>query len=324
MSSKISLTRRLGLLLVIAALTTAIISACGESTTEPIAKLEGDLNDSTFVATSAFLVDAAFELEATDWFDALFDSLPGSAASPFRSSADRELRRSLIEESIISYDLQIDEVNWWFIFTVTAARGSDTAELIDSVRFMQDGVAINPMVVEGYNQLDGRVHAHVTSATEGVFVGTIASHASILQTLIAEDSIGGDTISMSFSGADTIDGTSWDQLMTCDITATTSKSGSDVMFLDLPTGGESCPFSGSINASATLDMMCVATDLYVSIGGNDTLNINGSWTVSATYQSDGSADVVFEDATTRWSTNVPCESQPQAGPAGNVRFPGRN
>lgn len=315
MSLKNSFFRRLSMLLLIASFSALMINACSDSATDPVVKETGNLNDSTFAAASDILSDAAFELEALNWFDAMFDSIPGAAVSPRRFAGETHNKRAVVE-SLIDYNLVIDEVNWWFIFTVTIARGNDTANLVDSVRFLAGGVAVNPAVNSDYTVLETRVHAQINGNTDGVFVGTVASHAVALLEEIGTDSIAGDTLGASYFGADTLIGSSWDSSASCDITVTSSTSATNLVFVEYPNGGESCPLSGSISASATLDLLCLAT------GGTDTLDVAGAWSVSATFNGDGSADMVFEDATTRWTTTMPCDQQPAAGPVGNIRFPG--
>lgn len=282
-------------------------------------KLIGSLNDSTFAATEEILSDLAFDFEALAWFDGIFDSIPGLSvgASPSRDFDDRRLFRTAGDSIIIeSYSLVVDTVNWWYIFTIYATDGNNTASIVDSVQVSgPNGPGSAEALGDNVNNLKVRAHVQISSNDTTDFVGTIGAHVSGEVTVLSIDTVDQilvSNLSVSITAIDTISGTVYDSSGTCDVTITSTTYAVNLVSQDEP--NTDCPSSGTISVSATLDLACV------SFGQTDTLEINGSWAVGVTFNGDGTASVVYEDATTRWTTEINCSNTISGSPLNNISF----
>jgi hypothetical protein len=71
-------------------------------------------------------------------------------------------------------------------------------------------------------------------------------------------------------------------------------------------GVADCPTAGEVDASASLDMSCLST------GDNpaDQLDVNGTWTMSASF-SGGLMHVTYSDGTTYWQSTEDCGASDQ-------------
>lgn len=279
----------------------------------------GNLNDSTFEVAEDILSDLAFNVEALAWFDGIFDSIPGlnGGASPSRDFDNRRLFRTAGDSVIIqSYSLVIDTVNWWYIFTLVANDGNNTASIVDSVQVSgPNGPGSAEVLGDDVNNIKVRAHVQITSNDSTDFVGTIGAHVSGEVTVLSIDTVDQvpvSNLSVSMTAIDTIAGTVYDSSGTCDITITSMTNAVNLVSQDEP--DTDCPSSGTISVSATLDLACVST------GQTDTLEISGSWAVAVTFNGDGTASVVYEDETTRWTTEINCSNTVSGSPLNNISF----
>lgn len=113
------------------------------------------------------------------------------------------------------------------------------------------------------------------------------------------------TMTLNGSGSDTLHATVGNA-GNCDLTLTNTVNLTNVVFATGDVAGD-CPTSGSMSMSFTIDLSC--TGIETSL---DTLNINGGWTITATY-ANGVETINFNDGTTSWSKTHECGGTPGGG-----------
>lgn len=285
-------------------------TACS-NTTDPVVKQTGDPNDSEFLAAQDQLNTMALEFGAVDWLDAVWDSIPGFAPSSVTDNFGDRHNRGQVGDTILTFSLTVDDVSWWMIVNASVTDGVDTATLVDSVRLLQGGVPISPEFADSADAMQLRAHASIVSSGLDGFDGYLASHAAMDISLLGDGGeFGPDTLLINASSVDSLIGSFSDQSGSCDISMVSSKTATNIVDIDAPE--YECPIDGEISMVATMDMSC--TD------GQNTFDVNADWTVLVSYNGDQTADVVYENPTTRWTATIDCISSP----SGNIGFPGRN
>lgn len=245
--------------------------------------------------------------------DALMDSLwPTFFSSPDGRGMPVQLAAG--EDSII-FEGALDTTysgEWWVI--------NYTATIIDTY----DGTSVHVVSNDSIQFLAGATPMQYPDSTVTAF--NIRNHA----TLVVGDSLTWGRVhhalnfAVDFDAVDptmTLNGSGNDTLHAtvgangnCDLTLTNGATLTDVVFETGEAAGE-CPTSGSMSMSFTIDLSCsgIGTSL-------DTLNINGSWTITATF-ANGVETINFNDGTTSWSKTQECGGTPGDGdPGGEQSF----
>ena len=299
------------------ALALAFAISCSDSATDSTLKATGDINDPEFAAISEQLSEAALEFDALDWADAIWDSIPGLSPKA-NANGDIVLKRNA-GGTLLDYSLTIDSVTFWHIFQITVADFGDTATVIDSLRFSGASGPGMPMDLgDSITSVDIHVHAQASLSQDSTFSGSFSSHSVFLMTLLGfADSTGGDTSSFSGTSSDTIIATATDSSATCQFTFASTKTLNNVVTID--DLDHPCPVGGAITASVSVDVLCS----FATSTGTDSMTVKGTWSVSASFNSDGSANLVYENSDTRWTGTEVCEGGIQAsGLAGISIRPG--
>lgn len=297
----------------------ALTISCSDSVTDSTPKAVGDPNDAEFAAISEQLSNVALDFDALDWADAIWDSVPGFSPRANANGDIKLYRGGAVGGELLSYSLTIDSISFWHIFSITVAELGDTATVIDSIRFSDANGPGLPAVLGELNITSVDIHVHAqASLNDSTFSGSIGSHSILTVAILGfGDSTGGDTLSFSGTSFDTLTATASDSGTTCQFTISSSKTATNVLTID--DLEHPCPIGGSISASATVDVLCsIATGT-----GTDSLSVKGAWTVSASFNSDGSVNLVYENSNTRWTATEPCTPGAQAsGLAGVSIRPG--
>lgn len=297
----------------------ALAISCSYSVTDSTPKAVGDPNDAEFAAISELLSDVALDFDALDWADAIWDSVPGFSPRANANGDIKLYRGGAVGGELLSYSLTIDSISFWHVFSITVAELGDTATVIDSIRFSDANGPGLPAVLGELNITSVDIHVHAqASLNDSTFSGSIGSHSILTVAILGfGDSTGGDTLSFSGTSFDTLTATASDSGVTCQFTISSSKTATNVLTIDDQL--HPCPIGGSISASATVDVLCS----FATGTGTDSLSVKGAWTVSASFNSDGSVNLVYENSDTRWTGTEVCDSGAQAsGLAGVSIRPG--
>ncbi|MFQ5606727.1 MAG: hypothetical protein ACE5GA_02175 [Candidatus Zixiibacteriota bacterium] len=293
---------------------TALALGCSDSSTNSQQKLTGDPADLQFGSVSEQLDDAALNFAAIEWLNPVMDSIPGLSPRLVLTEDPRLARRAgAAIDTVLTISISIDSATYWIVFQATVTNFIDTASVVDSFRFSGvDGPELPINLGDTATGMDVRAHARVVINDTTAFTGIIASHVSFSADIIGRGDpiLGGDTTLLNVTGVDTLSGTATDSGAACTFTITTNRIASGIVSIDSPT--YPCPIAGNINASMDLNFACALPGMV------DSVSVNGSWVVTATYNPDGSASMTYENATTRWTGVVPCEPVPLAGSLANV------
>ncbi len=264
----------------------------------PVSLQQGDTTDASFQFVESILNPD----EATDFgttFEVGFALLEGSGimgASAVKNSPLMALQ-SGDEIYITSVDTFYFASGNWFVFAFSAQEinGSDTASFsgYDSLQLLLDGVSLDTLTIaNGFNALKTRVHVTGSNNTGDSFGAHHRLDAEVVD-IIEADSV----IRIDGSQNDTIQTTIESDSATCNLTITENSSINNYTFLNIGNADvEDCPQSGSITVGATLNLSCTGGDSYL-----DSLNINGTWTLSITINNNNTATITYTDGTTIWT-----------------------
>lgn len=290
-----------------------LLNACNNAD-NPI-KATGDLNDDQFQAAQDELNDIAMEFAALDWIAPLWDSIPGWSGSSVISGNDHghNFRGAAVDDTVLTFSIVMDDVSKWVTIQASVTDGQDTATLIDSIRFFGPGGPGFPAELgDSIISMNIRVHANISANDSTDFVGIAASHVSMTaQVLGFGDQQSGDTILINAIGADSLIGTGFSENGYCDLAIVSSKVATNLVEVD--DDAHECPIDGSIHAQATLDLACYSQQ--------DSLEVNSFWTVDINFNSDQTADVSYENPTTRWTAEIECSQTPSGSPVASISFP---
>lgn len=238
----------------------------------------------------------------------LLDSIPGDAAPKFAGSS---LALEGGDEDIIITNAGYEGYsNGWHIFDFAAIAVEDyiyeevhyydTVFISgwDSIQVIADGVPIQHLndqtVIEGIKE-----RAHVS------FVDNHHElYGSINHIIEADmDYVEGDTIlTLNGSTDDSLDNSENRDWGACDITMTMDQTITDLVFN--VNGVDDCPESGTITSNATIVAFCTGLGDHAG----DTLDVNSSWTVTATFnEGDGTVTVTFTSGGVSWTVTESCE-----------------
>jgi len=183
--------------------------------------------------------------------------------------------------------------NGWHIFSaeLTITEWSETMTLagVDSVRLYEDGVVMEETTQ--FDRVDTRSHFFWTSG-DGSRNGMIHHRFEFREHIIGE----------SFYAR--LNGTAFDSVETewetfeggCQLRLAVDEMVTDLVF-DPET--DQCPISGRIDVDGMIDIDCYGP-------GDDFYNTNGSWTVTAVANGDGTVTITFDNGYVNWSVTDTC------------------
>lgn len=162
---------------------------------------------------------------------------------------------------------------------------------IDSFQVLVDGI---PVQIPDSNFTGLNVRTHY-NWSDRLWSESGASHHSLS---INEHVVGADTLMMvNGSAHDSVSIDSLDEQGQCSLDLAVNQTLSNLM---MALDSASCPTSGTLTSSVSIDLACQG------IGADyESLNVNGTWTMSATIDGDN-ITVSFSDGTTTWTTTETC------------------
>lgn len=251
----------------------------------------------------------------------LLDSIPGDGAPKFAGSS---LALEGGDEDIIITDAGYEGYSdGWHIFDFAAiaveayvhdngVQYYDTVFISgwDSIQVISDGGPIQYLseqtVIEGLNE---RVHVNFEDNHDD-FSGAINHIIEVDMTYGDVDTIltlNGITDDLLHSG----ENSDWGA---CDITMTMEQTITNLVFNVNGDGG--CPESGTITSLSTIDAFCTGLDAHAG----DTLDVNSSWTVTATFnEGAGTVTVTFTSGGVSWTVTESCEEGGAQASAGWIK-----
>ncbi|MGH8015203.1 MAG: hypothetical protein ACREBV_03335 [Candidatus Zixiibacteriota bacterium] len=283
----------LGLSLIVAAAIALIFGCSSDSPTETEF---GDTNSIEFQLVQAVVVNNSIQdvgnIVDLSW--ELFDSIPGVSPSPKSFSS----RAAQSEDIIVVDSFNYSYAGGWHVFAFWA-RVTDTAE----------GDTADVSGIDSLQALDNEVPQQIPDSTTDELYIRAHYDVALRNTNIAgsaDDSVDIENIDWSGLNPTVIEGT-----VTENLQGTVSDSEVVIDFNFTNTliadsivaniGSEDCPSTGLLVLNSSIDISAIRT-----IGASvDTLNINGDWEVSATFNN-GDVTVTYYDGTTYWQTTETC------------------
>lgn len=279
---------RLLLLLTFSAMIYAVVG-CESADSGNNSLTTGDTTSAEFQFVQDMVAEGALDNigYSLDMAFDLIDMIPGGQAIPlnFKTGADTSL--------VLSHEYSYS--NGWHIFDFSASFSdgfdSTVIEGIDSIQTLvnNDPVQVPDSTINGI-----KIRSHY--AFENSFFGSGSADHSLDISAPSFDS--GQTVTVAGSGLDELDMYFEDSTSVCSLMVSNSMDIDDVSFI--LESEEECPFAGSIDMSSSIDLGC-------SGDGSEfeSLNIAGTWIVSATFNGT-SQTIVFSDGTTTWTVTESC------------------
>ncbi len=243
-------------------------------------------------------IDLSFELLSSH----LGTSFAGSKDHPFMAlQGDDE---NIIINSIDSWEFTNDF--WWvFTFDATIADGDDYTFLsgTDSVQLL---LGTSPLEsYEGELNFDAiKARAHINGTNNDDF--EIGAHHRMDASV---EEVGSDSIiTISGTTRDTLDFSVSDGQGECDILLSQWLDFDNLEILVQTGVDDDCPQDGSITATFTIDLSCIGGD---NPGPLEQLDIEGTWTISAVINDNGTVTITYTDGTTTWQVTeeIDCGGQ---------------
>lgn len=251
----------------------------------------------------------------------LVDHIPGDGAPKLAGSSLALAGEN--EEMIITDAGYEGYSNGWHIFHFAAiaveayvhdngVQYYDTVFISgwDSIQIIVGGVPIQYLndqtVIDGLNE-----RAHVNWEDNGR-----DNYGSINHIIEADmDYVEGDTIlTLNGSTDDSLSSSESRDWGACDISMSMEQTITDLVFN--VNGVDDCPESGTITSISTIDAFCTGLDAHAG----DTLDVNSSWTVTATFnEGDGTVTVTFTSGGVSWTVTESCEGGDSQASAGWIK-----
>ncbi|MCP4567275.1 MAG: hypothetical protein GY841_06825 [FCB group bacterium] len=279
-----------------------VMGCSDDETTNPV--VDGPApGDSTFVS----------DLFDEDILSTSFQSLPITFAlleevtsfSSFKSGLSQKALQDdeIIIDGIFEYEYSAEG---WHVFDFSAiliehdndtqdtvdVYGSDSVQIFDgdsTVQFFSGQVDMDTLKIRAHV----RWYQRPDSATWGALNHSL--HISI-------DSVSVDTFfTITGSVRDTLHGTLEDDETMCQAQVTNHQVIEGLKFSS-GMSEEACPLAGHIVASAGIDLQCSGTgETWL-----DSLNVNGSWTITATVNENETVTLSFTNGVVSWTITQPC------------------
>ena len=291
-------------------LSLGLFFGCSDDESNPTG---GNLNPGDTTTETFQFIDSTFDGEYLGGYEESFqltlaamEQIPGlslgSRAATASGLGAMSPNDTVEVTQIASWEFTDD--NWLVINYSATAReidGTDTSEVtidaVDSVQFLLNGQPLDSTAVwlGTFNGLATRQHGDV-SGSEGDNSFTGAAHRALeLEVVPTNDSL----ISVGASLDDTLTFDVADDSGSCALELTSNQTVTDlVVMID---DDDECPRAGTIVAIAGIDLSCQSND------GLAQLDIEGSWTISATVNADQSITLSYSDGTTTWTVTRNCD-----------------
>ncbi len=231
---------------------------------------------------------------------ALLDSIPGATVKENGglSLSVMEGEQEIIITAIGSYSYE----NGWHVFQFDAIvvdlEFNDTTAVsgLDSVRVSFEGSPLQfPNSQSEMDELLARAHARWNSLPDSLNNAAIHHRLDVsLDFLNNNDTL----INLAGTVSDTISIQDSLEQSFCQLELTLNQTMTNFQFY--PSSSDTvCPESGSTTATVTLNVACTG-------GAFDTLNVDGTWTISATINDDNSVTITFTNGIVSWTVTEPC------------------
>ena len=281
-------------LIAVAIIVISMIGCSSDSTTESNLIL-GDTTSATFQFMRDSVSEPSFDITGVGMelsFDLLGQQFPSSSSSKLvynKSASDS----TIIIVNNYSYNISTG----WHVFDYSATfidfEDTTTVQGVDSIQTIVNNQPV-PIPDSTMNELKIRTQYAFENNNYGSGVG----HQSLDLTAVPYfDSLA--TVTVNGNSNDTLDLQFIEAVDTCNLDLKNSITITNVVFqIDVD---EECPESGTIVANQNIALNCVG-------GGEsslDSLNINGSWTATLTFQG-ATTNISFTDGTTTWSFTEDC------------------
>jgi hypothetical protein len=257
----------------------------GDPASGDFAFVEGNVGETPFMSLGTSL----------DMSMRLLDSIPGAPPSPER----RRGRISLAQEDdwdIVSLEFSYLYSGGWHQFTYNAvaahAFDPDTADLAgtDSVQILDGTTPLQypTGVVDGL-----KIRNHFTWMLRNTEDSIKADHAIDITGDVVENTT---FFTVNGSGTDILHAQVSDESTTCDLDVTYTHTINNIKayFQD-----DECPFAGTVSVTCAIDLSCASASSF------DSLNVNGSWTITASY-SDDLETITYRSGDVFWTVTQEC------------------
>ncbi len=274
-----------------------LVSGCSDDDDE---RTTGDLEDPNYEFISDIAGDVNFQMN-TQMLELTFELIDELSRkekiTPGQIAGAEKIDVGYFD--IIDYDTS----NYWHIVTCSvevtdeddvffAYKGIDSLRASDASSYTYD-------IDESVTSLDIHSHFNVNlefSEEDETTSGTIGNHCIFDLGIIDQE-----------DGEFTLDGHAYDSLDleitsddgTCDLIMNFSETLTDLAIDSLVMDEGQCPFDGRISLTFDVSMACTGDDELSD------LDVDGNWSASFVFD-EGMVNIVFENATTRWSDSDQC------------------
>ncbi len=290
--------KKITFLAVIAVCITVVsMIGCGSDSVTDSDLVIGDTTSPTFQFMRDSVGETSFDITGLGMeltFELLGQQFP--SAAPSKLAYNKAAEDTVI---LVSSQYSYDTTSGWHVFTFraifieTVEFDTTTVEGIDSIQTLVNNVPVpNP---------DSTVNGLIIRtqyAFENNKLGSGVGHQSYgISAVPGFETLA--TVTVNGNTNDTLDFRFGENADTCDLDMNNSLTISNVVFqIDV---SDECPTSGTIVANQNIVLNCV--------GGQgsllDSLNIDGSWTATLTFNGQ-TTTISFTDGTTTWSYTEPC------------------
>ena len=256
----------------------------------------GDTNSIEFQFVSDFLGEQSFD-ELNWTIDLTFDllgSIPGEQAPKFKEISS--FASGTQEEVLVLDSADYQHTNGWHIFEfyATVMGDEDTTDVagIDSVRTMVNGVPTQTPDIT-LNELSIRAHYNWENR-QGLGNGS-GDHSLDLDGTVL---VSGSQVVVNGASTDGLVLHLEDGTTVCDLEVSNSVTATALAFrVDV----DECPTSGTFQVTSTVSLACTGQ----GDSELDSLNINGSWVVTAVFNGN-LITITYSDGTTAWTITDIC------------------
>jgi hypothetical protein len=283
-----------------------LVGGCGSDDSSSGNLQTGDPSDQSFMFVEEYVgeeVLGSFQSSLDMSFE-LIDSIPGiTASSRFASPGGTGAAGDGF--TFTSIDSLVIRDNWfvfWFEAVIEDIEDTTWIAGVDSIQFQINGDPVDPRQTADYNGILARAHVIVESTSAFAIA---AHHRMDVHTvpgalnLILIDGTAVDSIYAGFE----------DQTTVCSFDFANNVEIDGLTISEDPVTGE-CPSAGRVTSVSTLALECSGQ------GGSsfEQLDVNGTWTIIAVANGDGTVTITYSDGHTVWTvTEDYCGEDPPTG-----------
>ena len=304
---------RLALLAAVAG--AASFGCSSDKSTGIVDAVPGDPDSPEYHSVSSVLGGEAFSLTGVHWHSLLEGELPGAVRT-------RSGDATPAHDTVLSVTVTVDSATGWIVLEAVAANHTDTAHILDSVRFYLNGVPTIPsdtLPPDMMSSVDVFITGELSSDDSTKFVGDL-NHASRinLEVIERDPGLGTTTYQLNLTADDTLQGTAWDSVWgVCDVHVAAHRgianlieveetasqvSGStrtaDASVWHAVAAHEGCPLSGTVVLEMDVDLHCT--------GGEAEVTVDSEWRVEAEFQGGDKVRVIFISDGLFWMKTIDC------------------